>query len=66
MGICDQPIATSSPWQNAFPERLIGAIRRECLDHVFVFGEAHLRRILCGTARPDLRCDINITVVANS
>jgi hypothetical protein len=34
------------PWQNAYVERLIGTIRRECLDHVIVFGEAHLRRIL--------------------
>ena len=35
-----------SPWQNSFAERLIGSIRRECLDHVIVLGEAHLRRIL--------------------
>ena len=34
------------PWQNAYAERLIGTIRRECLDHMIVFGEAHLRRIL--------------------
>ena len=33
-------------WQNAYVERLIGSIRRECLDHMIVFGEAHLRRIL--------------------
>jgi transposase InsO family protein len=46
MGIRDKPIAPGSPWQNAYVERLIGAIRRECLDHVIVFGEAHLRRIL--------------------
>jgi len=36
----------ASPWQNGFAERLIGSIRRECLDHVIVLGEAHLRRIL--------------------
>src|ERR1700694_3069984 len=36
----------ASPWQNGFAERLIGSIRRECLDHIIVFGEAHLRRIL--------------------
>ena len=41
-----KPIAASSPWQNGFAERLIGSIRRECLDHVIVSGEAHLRRIL--------------------
>jgi hypothetical protein len=35
-----------SPWQNGFAERLIGSIRRECLDHVIVFGEEHLRRVL--------------------
>ena len=46
MGIRDRPIAFRSPWQNAYVERLIGSIRRECLDHMIVFGEAHLRRIL--------------------
>src|SRR5450759_223079 len=46
MGIRDKPIAPASPWQNGFAERLIGSIRRECLDHVVALGEAHLRRIL--------------------
>ena len=46
MGIRDKPIAPASPWQNSFVERLIGSIRRECLDHVIVLGEAHLRWIL--------------------
>jgi transposase InsO family protein len=46
MGIRDKPIAADSPWQNGYAERLIGTIRRECLDHMIVFGEAHLRRIL--------------------
>ena len=46
MGIRDKPIAPRSPWQNGFAERLIGSIRRECLDHMIVFGEAHLRRVL--------------------
>ena len=46
MGIRDKPIAPASPWQNGFAERLIGSIRRECLDHLIVFGEEHLRRIL--------------------
>jgi transposase InsO family protein len=46
MGIRDKPIAPASPWQNSFAERLIGSIRRECVDHVVVLGEAHLRRIL--------------------
>jgi transposase InsO family protein len=46
MGIRDKPIAPRSPWQNGFAERLIGSIRRECLDHIIVFGQAHLQRIL--------------------
>ena len=46
MGIRDHPIAPRSPWQNGHAERLIGSIRRECLDHIVVFGEAHLRQIL--------------------
>ena len=41
-----KPTAPASPWQNGFAERLIGSIRRECLDHIVVFGETHLRRIL--------------------
>ena len=50
MGIRDRPTAPRSPWQNAYVERLIGSIRRECLDHLIVFGEAHLRRVLCAYA----------------
>jgi len=46
MGIRDKPIAPASPWQNGFAERLIGSIRHECLDHVIIRSEAHLRRIL--------------------
>jgi transposase InsO family protein len=46
MGIRDKPTASASPWQNGFAERLIGSIRRECLDHFIVLSEAHLRRIL--------------------
>jgi hypothetical protein len=46
MGIRDKPTALASPWQNGFAERLIGSIRRECLDHIIVLGEARLRRIL--------------------
>jgi len=46
MGIRDRPTAPHSPWQNGHTERLIGSIRRECLDHVVVFGEQHLRHIL--------------------
>ena len=51
MGIRDKPTASASPWQNGFAERLIGSIRRECVDHFIVLGEAHLRRILRSYAR---------------
>jgi transposase InsO family protein len=51
MGIRDKPIAPASPWQNGFAERLIGSIRRECLDHFVVLGEVHLCRILRAYAR---------------
>jgi len=50
MGIRDRPTAPRSPWQNGYVERLIGSIRRECLDHVIVFGEAHLHRVLADYA----------------
>lgn len=46
MGIRDHQIAPRSPWQNRHAERLIGSIRRECLDHVVVFGEIQLRQVL--------------------
>jgi transposase InsO family protein len=46
MGISNRPIPPGSPWQNGIAERLIGTLRRECLDQLAIFGEAHLRRIL--------------------
>ena len=46
MGIREVLTAPQSPWQNAYVERLIGSIRRECLDHVIVLHESGLRRIL--------------------
>src|SRR3974390_90788 len=46
MGIRDRPTAPRSPWQNGYCERLIGSIRGECLDHMVVFGERHLRHLL--------------------
>jgi putative transposase len=46
MGIEEVLTAAHSPWQNPFAERLIGSVRRECLNHVIVLGERHLRRIL--------------------
>jgi transposase InsO family protein len=50
MGIRDRPISPRSPWQNPYVERLIGTVRRECLDRVLIFGEAHLRQILSSYA----------------
>ena len=46
LGIRDRPTSPCSPWQNGYSERLIGSIRRECLDHIVVFGERHLRHVL--------------------
>jgi transposase InsO family protein len=46
LGINEVVTAARSPWQNAFVERLIGSIRRECLDHVVVLNKRHLRRVL--------------------
>ena len=46
MGIRDRPTAARCPWQNGYCERLIGSTRRECLDHVVIFGERHLRHVL--------------------
>ena len=57
--------AYRSPWQNPYVERLIGSIRRECLDHVIVLSEDHLRRILASyfeyyhTSRTHLSLDRN-------
>jgi putative transposase len=48
MGIEEVVIAPRSPWQNPYVERLIGSIRRKCLDHVIVLHERHLRRLLTG------------------
>jgi putative transposase len=48
MGIEEVITAPRSPWQNPYVERLIGSIRRECLDHVIVLHERHLRRLLTG------------------
>jgi transposase InsO family protein len=46
IGIRDRPTSFRSPWQNAHAERLIGSIRRECVDHIVIFGERHLRHML--------------------
>jgi transposase InsO family protein len=63
MGIRDHPTAPRSPRQNGHAERLIGSIRRECLDHIVVFGDTHLRRIIgaytvyCNELRTHLSLD---------
>src|ERR1019366_7042840 len=46
MGIRDRPTAARSPWQNGYCERAIGSMRWDCLDHIIVFGEQHLRHLL--------------------
>jgi putative transposase len=46
LGMSEILIAPRAPWQNPYAERLIGSIRRECLDHVIVINERHLRRLL--------------------
>jgi transposase InsO family protein len=46
LGIRDHLTSARSPWQNAYTKRLIGSIRRECLDHIIVVGEQHLRHVL--------------------
>jgi hypothetical protein len=46
MGIAEVVSAPASPWQNPYVERVIGSIRRECLDHVIVLNETQLRRVL--------------------
>ena len=68
MGIEEVVIAPRSPWQNPFVERVIGSIRRDCLDHVIVLNEAHLVRILSEyidyyhTARPHQSLDHNAPI----
>src|SRR5207342_18431 len=46
LGIRCRPTSPRSPWQNGYAERLIGSIRRECVDHIVVLGERHLRHVL--------------------
>ncbi len=51
LGIAEVLVAPRSPWQSPYVERLIGSFRRECLDHVIVFNERHLKRLLGSYAR---------------
>jgi len=50
MGIRDRLISPGSPWKKRVAERLIGTLRRECLDQVIIFGETHFRRVLSAYA----------------
>jgi putative transposase len=57
MGIKQVVMAARSPWQNAYVERVIGSIRRECLDHIVILNERHLSRVLsCLHKKTALRC----------
>ena len=68
MGIEEVVTAYWTPWQNPYVERLIGSIRRECLDHVIVLSEEHLRRVLASyfdyyhTSRCHLSLDRNAPI----
>ena len=66
MGIRDHPTAARSPWQNGHAERLIGSIRRECLDHTVVFGERHLRRISAAYTRYYNECRTHLSLDKDS
>src|SRR5271166_6073373 len=50
MGITEVVTAPRSPWQSPYVERVIGSIRRECLDHIVIFNQRHLRRVLSSYA----------------
>ena len=50
LGLKELRIAPHTPWQSPYVERLIGSLRRECLDHVIVFNPTHLRGVLAHTA----------------
>jgi transposase InsO family protein len=62
MGIAEVLIAPRSPWQSPYVERLIGSIRRDCLDHVVVLDERHLRRVLTSylTYYHEVRCHMSL------
>ena len=68
IGIREILTAPQSPWQNPYAERAIGSIRRECLDHLIILSEHHLRRILkeyvCyyNESRPHLSLDRNAPI----
>lgn len=62
MDIHEVVTAPQSPWQNPFVERVIGSIRRECLDHVIVLGETHVRWVLKRYVRYYLNCRTHLSL----
>ena len=66
MGIEEVPTAPRSPWQNPYCERVIGSIRRECLDHVIVLNDRHLKRILSAYFDYYHNCRTHLSLERNS
>jgi len=66
MGIEEVLIAPRSPWQNPYCERLVGSIRRECLDHVIILNDRQLRRILRSYFDYDLNARTHLSLERNS
>jgi transposase InsO family protein len=66
LGIRDHPTAPRSPWQNGYAERVIGSIRRECLDHTLIMGEEHLRRTLRAYAHYYNRARTHLSLAKDS
>ena len=66
LGIRDHPTAPRSPWQNGYAERIIGSIRRECLNHTIILGEAHLRRTLKSYAKYYNRARTHLSLMKDS
>jgi putative transposase len=66
MGIKEVLSAPRSPWQRAYVERVVGSIRRECLDHVMVFSEASLREVLRAYVRYYHRSRLHLSLDKDS
>ncbi len=66
MGIHEVITAPKSPWQNPYVERLIGSIRQECLDHVIIFNQGHLHRILTSCCDYYLNTRTHLSLGKNS
>ena len=66
MGIHEVLTAPNAPWQNPYVERLIGSIRRECLDHVIIFNQGHLHRILTSYCNYYLNARTHLSLKKNS